>query len=872
LKYGPGGEVVIRAMSAETKRGEYQGSVLTQAILEGLERRARELGDEFQINSRSADKVRVRCFRPELHKNGDAHPSAVYHLGKYVVCRVCEFKEGERKLAERLGIGAVEGGLTLSALAEAKKLPLEFLQAWGWRTQRGKDGKAKVLVPWYDQQGVKRTAPAYHIRNYLNKGDESGPRFTWDLPRGVRLVPYGAWRVDEWLEAFETQGIESYAWLCESELDDLTFWHHGIPALGYGGASFWRREWAQYLARFHTVLLCQEPDPAGQRAARVIAMDLVEEFAALPQPPEVLVCPFSEGAKDANALHQQVLGQRERFQESLKQLLAQAIPASQLADEERNAQEAQGRREREEERAKLLDLARPLVEDPAVIHRAILTAEELGVVGERRSVGLLRLSVHSRALNRPVNVEVNSPSSSGKTHVVLGTLALEDPEAYYEMTAGSEKALIYLGEPLSHRILYIQEPEGLAEGVGAAVLKSLVWEGRLKYDTVVKEDGDLVGRHIEKDGPTGMIVTTTRPLDEQVSNRMLRLEVDTSHDQTRRILQAIARSVNGDRLQIDLAPWHAMSRLLGEPAQVQVLFSQWLASKVSVTTLRIRRDFTHLLSLIQASAIEHRFQRPLAPDGSILANVADYAIVHSLAADLFRAVQGEGITQADRDTREKVVELSQAGERPVSQAELRQRLVVSKAVVSHRVNRLLKLDYLVNLETQRGRPAKLVPGAPLPEEVPPLPSPCNLARHLLATGRIDLVQPWVDPLTGQSHDCWAHLENYIAAQPVSGPDRYEHSPSSDTGSKLGDRSGVGANGPRTPPHDSPPEPAVRPPFGEGGERSSSFEVKAEEGDRSGVHTVQGDKKGGRDNTGVQQPELPWDSFLEEMNSDEPDTG
>jgi hypothetical protein len=130
-----------------------------------------------------------------------------------------------------------------------------------------------------------------------------------------------------------------------------------------------------------------------------------------------------------------------------------------------------------------------LLEDPAILHRAILTVEESGVVGERKAIGMLHLASKSRVLKRPVNLEVNSPSSTGKTHVVVATLSIEAEEAFYEMTAGSEKALIYTGESLEHRTLYIQEPEGLQQGVGAAVIKSLVWEGRLRYDTVIKGDG-----------------------------------------------------------------------------------------------------------------------------------------------------------------------------------------------------------------------------------------------------------------------------------------------------------------------------------------------------------------------------------------------
>ena len=96
-----------------------EDSVLTQAIIEVLEKRAEEKGDEFRLKG---NRVQVRCFDPDRHKNGDAHPSSFYYLGKYIVCRVCGFKESEKKLAVRLGIGEVEGGLTLAALAHEKEL------------------------------------------------------------------------------------------------------------------------------------------------------------------------------------------------------------------------------------------------------------------------------------------------------------------------------------------------------------------------------------------------------------------------------------------------------------------------------------------------------------------------------------------------------------------------------------------------------------------------------------------------------------------------------------------------------------------------------------------------------------------------------
>ena len=438
-----------------------------------------------------------------------------------------------------------------------------------------------------------------------------------------------------------------------------------------------------------------------------------------------------------------------------------------------------------EEHERLLALAKPLLEDPALLNKAIHVVENLGVVGERKNIGLIHLQARSRALSRPVNIEVNSPSSAGKTQVVMGTLALEDPTAFYELTASSEKALIYSEEPLVNRILYIQEPEGLAQGAGFAAMKSLIWEGRLKYDTVVKENGKFIGKHIEKEGPTGLIVTSTIGLEVQITNRLLRIEVDTSNEQTRRILKSIAEHFIGSIKNIDLAPWHALSKILGSPIDAEIPFAGYLSEEVSASALRIRRDFTHLLSLIQASAIEYQYQRSRSSAGRITATVADYAHVYILAKDTFQAAQEDGITGADRDMVAAVMllttsETGKPGDKPVSQADIVENKKMSKSQVSYRVNRLLKAGYIVNLENHTGKPKKLIVGAALPDKVPPLPTPGQLSEWLIKNDRADLIIPWVNPISGVIHNCANYLsilrDSSITSSQSRTPDPCEHCP------------------------------------------------------------------------------------------------
>ena len=303
---------------------------------------------------------------------------------------------GERRLADRLGVGVVKGGLILSQLAKVKGLPVDYLGKWGWRTQRVKGGEAGVIIPWYNFDGVQTVAQANHIRHYIDKCPDGGPRFTWDKPKHVRLIPYGAWRNTEWLEQYKANGARSYIWLCESELDCVTLWFHGIPANAYGGAHFWKPEWADHYKDFGTVLIAQEPDEAG-RTTRSIAVDLFEALGRDPRTPDVLIVPFPTETKDANALHLRVGCSREPFTEGLNKLVENSVQATKVlreveaeAADEALRQEEIRKREEEEERKKLETLAAGLLEDPAILHKAIHAIEDLGVVGERRNIGAIR--------------------------------------------------------------------------------------------------------------------------------------------------------------------------------------------------------------------------------------------------------------------------------------------------------------------------------------------------------------------------------------------------------------------------------------------------------------------------------------------------
>ena len=95
----------------------------------------------------------------------------------------------------------------------------------------------------------------------------------------------------------------------------------------------------------------------------------------------------------------------------------------------------------------------------------------------------------------------------------------------------SDRALAYSNEPLKHRHLVIYEAAGMASEFATYLIRSLLSEGRVRYETVEKTTEGLGPRLIEREGPTGLIVTTTSlRLHPENETRMLSLTITDTPD------------------------------------------------------------------------------------------------------------------------------------------------------------------------------------------------------------------------------------------------------------------------------------------------------------------------------------------------------
>src|SRR5262249_14141164 len=198
----------------------------------------------------------------------------------------------------------------------------------------------------------------------------------------------------------------------------------------------------------------------------------------------------------------------------------------------------------------------------------------------------------------------------GKSFVVEIVLKLFPPEAFYELTAMSEHALAYGEEPLAHRIIVLYEAAGLRSDFGTYLVRSLLSENRISYDTVEKTREGLKSRHIEREGPTGLITTTTATnMHPENETRLLSVTVSDTPAQTKAIMKAqAARQGHADNL--DLAQWHALQQFLALGSRrVVIPFAEELAASIPPVAVRLRRDFPTILALIEAHALLHQVNR-----------------------------------------------------------------------------------------------------------------------------------------------------------------------------------------------------------------------------------------------------------------------
>ena len=456
-----------------------------------------------------------------------------------------------------------------------------------------------MRIPYSGPDGEET---AVRMRLALEKHPDRDDRFRWR--KGSKPTLYGLWRLP--------QSDAGYVVLVEGESDCHTLWHHGIEALGIPGASSWKDEWTGHLEGVDKVYAIIEPDQGGAA--------LWDRLAASPPAREATPrgAPRRQGPERAPPPGPRPLQGQPACRVQAGEALVRGSPRRSRGQRPQSVAGMRGAGHREPHPG-------PLRKDARALRRR----------RRARVLKLLYLALTSRLLDKPVSIAVKGPSSGGKSYLTERVLSFFPESAYHALTAMSERTLAYSEEPIKHRFLVIYEAEGMSGDFATYLIRSLLSEGRVRYETVEKTRDGLKARLIEREGPTGLIVTTTAlKLHPENETRLLSLTVTDTREQTSGVFSMLAEE---ERLEADQKPWHALQHWLESPSAtrtVTIPYAKALANMVPPLAVRLRRDFGALLSLIRAHAILHQATRERDDRGRLLATLDDYSSVRELVADL----------------------------------------------------------------------------------------------------------------------------------------------------------------------------------------------------------------------------------------------
>ncbi len=352
----------------------------------------------------------------------------------------------------------------------------------------------------------------------------------------------------------------------------------------------------------------------------------------------------------------------------------------------------------------------------------------LGVAGERRNGRVLYLALTSRLLARPVSVALKGPSSGGKSFVLDRVMAHFPAEATLKLSGMSEKALVYLSEDLAHRHIVLAEAAGAAGRMKKYIVRTLLSEGQIVWHAVERMKGGAVTRMLRKQGPTGLILTTTRLIEEsETETRLLTLSSNESGEQTRKIFRAVSRGQSGLEAE---EVWPALQTWLGAGERwVVIPFAGELADLCAAGAIRLRRDFSILLSLIEAHALLHRQTRARDALGCIVAEARDYDMVRALVGDILAEAAQAAVPRLVRKTVEAVRKISDEWDRSVMA--VARVLKVNQSTATRRCQAAVQAGFIVNERKRGERGCKFQLFEPMPKDAHVLPT--ELAHACMQT-------------------------------------------------------------------------------------------------------------------------------------------
>lgn len=626
---------------------------------------------------------------PSLSIKEEPNEALLYH------CHAgCEYKDVKREIHSRMGLsgGGVhipyknrttaqqsQNGFSLEDFAELKGLPLDFLQI-NFVSEFFLQEQKAVKFSYLDTDGNEIS-----VRQRLAASGNN--KFRWR--KKDKPLLYGLWR----------EVNTEYIILVEGESDALTLWYNNFPALGIPGATSFKDERdSVFLENYKKIYAVIEPDKGGEALLKRLSESTIADR---------LFLIFPDGYKDSSEMY---LADKTNFRAEFQRFLDSAVSLDSYL-----------KKQNEKIREDLFNYCEDITLTPNILNLFYQDICKLGVVGEEKTSKLTYLLLTSRLLDRPVSGVLKGPSSAGKSFITENTLKFFPDSAYQLITAMSEKNLVYSDKPIKHKILVIAEAVGISGNFASYLIRSLLSEGRLDYETINKTANGLEPKSISREGPTGLLVTTTKlNLHPENETRLFSLPITDTNNQTKEILLSIAKELKNN---VELDKWKKFQEWLEmSQNQVTIPYAEKLALMIPPAGIRLRRDFKAVLGIIKCHALIHQLHRDKDTDGRIIASLKDYEAIRELVADIISEGVEAAIKNSIRETVSAVKHLEPEFDHSVPVKAVAAQLGIDKSSASRRCKEAIKLGYIINQEETKGRPYKLKTGDPLPEDTQILPS------------------------------------------------------------------------------------------------------------------------------------------------------
>ncbi len=309
----------------------------------------------------------------------------------------------------------------------------------------------------------------------------------------------------------------------------------------------------------------------------------------------------------------------------------------------------------------IIERAEQLALDPEIFKKRIEMVNDLGVVNERRNIGVISMTMDSRLNTTGIKgskvlaTKITGPKGTGKTAALMGVKKLYSKDCYHYLNSGSAKSIYNMGKyELKHKALILGEAFSFQgnnsnDSEFTHVVRCLVSEGFVTYQyTGFDADGNKVAKYRIVEGPTPLLTSSIySKLEDQLDDRMFSIHPDITSDQTGQVLGNDAQAAAGINRTIDedeILMWRVFHDSL-EVSDVIIPFAidiqSFLVQGGELPT-SARRAFNRVLNSIRTISLLHQKQREKDDQGRVIAEIQDYALAYQLIDAAFRESLGGG--------------------------------------------------------------------------------------------------------------------------------------------------------------------------------------------------------------------------------------